>query len=675
MNDQNFVLYSQSKIRPIKKYKQSIISNKNKNKRNLLNYAKRAENRGDNRSAFQYYTRLLKIDSSDMKIIDGFIRTSIAIESIKLCENKLLVILDEYSNKNKDSLKYYIFLSELAYFYLSTGRDKISDQYLSQISASKKLEFNQKNLLISSIYEKSGKLEYATKILIDARNDIGTNKYSFSKQLYKLYFKNLEFKKASIELVNYLINNNLNKNKQDSSEMKFFEVETNFIKIFDSVEDERIKETIISSIISKRDDIKTIVKEVYSEIENDSLIIMSNKLGNEFNSLLFSLYFNNKEYSKAYEYLSTENDAENFNKIVAFSNQLFIEAEFELAYKYYKKILINDDFYSKNKRSKAVKQIFNNYIVILKKLKKSKEAISFLENLVLEKEKENLYALTINEIYLELAEIYQYELFDFSKAKNIYLSNFSLDKISKNKKRYNSNIFYLTASINYFELLLTNKNKLESDKVSEYIENNNYFYKSQSQRERYYYLFVVSSILVNNNYKLFFKRADSFIKKNLKSDYANDLLEIYFELKSIILFSTDGQIKKVSKKTNDLVLSYLQFKLNSNYSISEKILNTSTYNRLSEIIFIINLKYKYLRLTNQSDKLELFILNLLSDKSIGEVNTASKNKGYYFDEIFLDYVRISDKNKELKKEVLTYFLNNYTNSVLYDEARRLLRKM
>ena len=464
---------------PVNSTKKKSKSNKNKNllknKQNLLNYAKRAERRGDNRSAFQYFNRLLKIDDGDFEILEGYIRTSLATQRIKQCQTKLSELLSEYdTNGSKKLRSYFKFLSNIAYFYIASNREQLADKFISQISSSKELDYREKYLLLSSIYEKSGRNEYATKLLLDARSENNTKakKYLFSYELYKLYLKNLEFYRASIELTNYFIgseysniiaeseelvssftslpirdqksilSNNINKinraynhnnknsyrTKSSKFEKKYLEVETGFVKLFDNISDINLKSQIIKNVLNQKDDLENSINNIYSKLivenKNDSLKVLYDNLNKDFDKLLFSLYYKEKSYRKAFEYIPNEKNLNNqtFNKISIFANQLFNEKEYSLAYSYYSKILDNtDELSNNNMMNRSFIRIFDNYIDVMLRLEKNDEAITFLNKLILGLDSKEQKYLHKDDLYLQLAEIYQYGIFDIEKAEVIYL--------------------------------------------------------------------------------------------------------------------------------------------------------------------------------------------------------------------------------------------------------------
>jgi len=699
-------LYSQ--VRPKQVLSKKVLKNQQKNKLNLLNYAKRAENRGDNRSAFQYYRRLLKIDDSDFEVIEGFVRTSISTDKIKQCQAKLSEILDKYYKKNENTNKhivldntgYYKLISQVAYFYIATNREQTAEQYLSKISTSKEIDSNTKAILISSIYEKTGNFEYASKILIDARID--KNDLAFSKQLYGLYFKNLDFKKSSSELLNYFLgsdfdyhNNSLKKNNNGKGrfEKKYIEVETGFIKIFESITDSEVKKEILENITYKQSDLNAIIERIYSNVKDeDSLETISVRLDNQLNNILFSLYFKDKNYSKAYEYFSLKSN--NINSAIKFAKQLYNEREYDLAYSYYLKILNDDELLNSSnsttnnkskdnsKKHRNLKDVYDTFLIILTKLKKSDESIDLLEKIIHESNKEKFSFLNRDDVYLKLAEVYQYELFDFAKAEKVYLEKLGIKNkvIKKSKKRYKSSKTHLKASINYYELLIISGNKVEADKISDYIENNSIFHRIDRENERYHYLFTVSSILVDDDYKLFFKRVEEFVKKNLDSNYSNDLLFLSFELRKILPELKMDKLEKnsIPNITKDLIELYLKNSLIDDYQNIDE-LDYKQFKDLKVKVFVIKLKYNYLQSSNKLKELDLLVKDLLSEK-IFQNNEEKTN--YFFDEILLNYVIFitennidADNSKKTKKEVLNYFLNNYSSSVLYDEARKLLREI
>jgi len=775
-------LYSQSKnlklkekeIEKVKKKKkrynknnknnQNIITNlnkKNKSKLNLINYAKRAERRGDNRSANQYYKRLIKIDNTDIEIIDGYIRTSIVLQNIKQCQTTLTNLLSIHesgkisstiTNTNSKTISsndifYFKLLSEIAYFYIATNREQIADQYISKINSSSFLNYKTKKILYSDIYEKSGDISQAIKILLDARNnnnnkstDQTLNKFMFSAELYKLYFDNLDFKNSAIELANYLLLSHSNQNLiskshkfnsfslQSSSSLidktlskipvdnNYIQIETKFIKLFDNISEEKEKLEIIETITKKseKNSLIELLVEMNPKQEKDSINSIYLSLEGKFKKLLFSLYFKNKEYEKAFKYLTNEKNIDTFTNISNFANQLYNENEYDLAYKYYLNLLktrsgsINYLKINKNQFSRNIKLLLDNYISVLIELNKYDEAVSFLndliklsndrsssssstdrkmifEKLVLDERFPNF--VSKSELNLKLAEIYQYNIFDTDKAMSIYLDKFNLNNVIINKK-ISSSLNQLKAAINLYELFIFNEDKKRSDQLSEYIENNNYFYRDKSENERYSYLFILSSLLIldnkdDNNYNLFIERVDSFIKKKLDSNYSNDLLSLYFKIKSIIPKTKDGKINQNKDNKvliSNLITSFVKFKINKNFIVKENLFNISNYKSETEKQFVINFNYNYLKSNLRIDELDILIKSIMfdsissTDKSL---NIGSKGVNNY-DEIFLDYV-IFKKNyntdKKVEKEVLTFFINNFDSSVLYDEARRLLRQM
>ncbi len=579
--------------------------------------------------------------------------------------------------------------------------------------------------------------------MLDARNKNNTKakKYIFSYELYKLYLKNIEFYKASIELTNYFIgseyssiiaesenlissstslpirnqksilSNNINKVnraynhnnknnyriKSSKFEKKYLEVETGFVKLFDNLSDDvKLKSQIIKDVLNHKDNLENSLEYVYSKLvvenKSDSLKVLYDNLNKDFDKLLFSLYYKEKSYKKAFEYIPNENNLDNqtFNKISIFANQLFNEKEYSLAYSYYSKILDNTDELSNNDmKNRSIIRIFDNYIDAMLSLEKNDEAITFLNKLILGLDSKEQKYLHKDDLYLQLAEIYQYGIFDIEKAEETYLEKFNLHKkqmITRSKSRYKSSPSHLKASVNYYELLLMEGIKSDEEKeLSKYILKNNLINRAITEKERFSYISTFSSILIENDYNLFFKKSDIYIRANLNSDFSNDLLNIQYALKPLISFNKDGKVKKISNNTKELIDSYIKFKLNNKFVVTNININDflkigKNDREIDKKVFIVNFKYEYLKARNSIEGLDTFISNLLKEEFI--ITKGSDVRANYFDKIFLDFVKIKVNNRsgvhhnqELKREVLTFFLNNYSSSVLYNEARKMLREI
>ena len=258
--------------------------------------------------------------------------------------------------------------------------------------------------------------------------------------------------------------------------------------------------------------------------------------------------------------------------------------------------------------------------------------------------------------------------------------------VTRSKSRYKSSPRHLKASVNYYELLLMEGKKIDEVKeLSKYILKNNLINRAITEKEKFSYISTFSSILIENDYNLFFKRSDIYIKANLNSDFSNDLLNIQYALKPLFSFDKDSKVKKISKDTKELIDSFLKFKLNNRFVVTN--INIDDFLKFDKIdieidkkVFIVNFKYEYLKARNNIEDLDTFISDLLKQKFIA--TKGNDVKANYFDKIFLDFVKIKGNNRvdvhhnqELKREVLTFFLNNYSSSVLYNEARMMLREI
>lgn len=573
-----------------------------------LNSAKRAAEFNDNRNAFNYYQRILDIDWQYENIIDDYLAAAIKSGAVKEAETALLKIYAAYRNQKINLLSdpALSINRALAIFYLSTGRDQIAEEFITAITKSA-LKESDKITIHSDLYNRGGKTEAALSVLENGRKKIKSSE-AFAWQFYQLHFKKSDYFPAGLELTNHF-SNLLKESNPAVNKESFQEAEAELTKVVE---------------LSSEDELKKIIQLLESKSVKNGY----------FYKLLSALYFNLKDYDKAYQAFKkapADNLDDNQNSLI-FARELQDENEIEFALAYYEK------FFSNSSNIPTSQSDFFNYLRLIFASEDTQRGLSMMESSTLPQ--------LVNPVLLDLfkAEIYFYQLKQPRTAEKIsekYFQGNDLPAILAKKIRRDLAVFrsdYLTATA-----------------LSEDIRHSGLSRSNPVLQQECRYADCLLTLLKTDQ-ETFKTRVIETARLKSGSDSDNDLLKI-------IQFS-----QQASDQATDMrkIAAYSAFRLHKQPTPLLDSIRTAA--RVKDISTLEKqLLFDYLNDIAPREA-ELMVAEMLKNGEISD---------------FLPEMIFKTVQRNIKKTVnmsqnetnLLYLIKNYPKSLYLEPSRKLLRKL
>ncbi|MDA3839085.1 MAG: hypothetical protein PF574_08920 [Candidatus Delongbacteria bacterium] len=436
--------------------------------------ANRYESLSEFGKAYNLYRNLVRTNSDDPDVLNGYVRNSVKTKKIKECEIKLKTLISKSKKSETDPEILEILLeSFLGQLFLMTDRDMQGNEIIKLINASN-ISSKLKYAIKGRMYYESSSYKNAIDQYMKVRKELKDNDL-FSKELFKTY------KSANMisEVTNELVSIFLKEDKKLNREKRFdvFSAKHEMIKLFELEENSNVMLNVVADR-SKKD--------------------------KNLNNLLSELYFMNKDYENAFLALKQLDIEKNeLSVIISFATKLFKEKDYKNSANFYSL------YFTENRQiqKKELKQYFL-YIDALVKLGQFENSIK------------KLSSLDLPEAEIKLAYI-NHLSGNWKKAKKIYEKQIDILKGSPNE------------FIDYLILLISLEDYSKSQKViNKALKNADYHSLRREVEDQLLYLDFLLSILQQNKEEFLIKY-DKLTKDNIISDTDNNIIKIKNELNLI----------------------------------------------------------------------------------------------------------------------------------------------
>jgi tetratricopeptide (TPR) repeat protein len=467
----NFI-YAQYE-KPLSKQRIQNPKNYNQVQASILK-ANRYESLSEFGKAYNLYRNLVRTNSDDPDVLNGYVRNSVKTKKIKECEIKLKTLISKSKKSETDPEILEILLeSFLGQLFLMTDRDMQGNEIIKLINASN-ISSKLKYAIKGRMYYESSSYKNAIDQYMKVRKELKDNDL-FSKELFKTY------KSANMisEVTNELVSIFLKEDKKLNREKRFdvFSAKHEMIKLFELEENSNVMLNVVADR-SKKD--------------------------KNLNNLLSELYFMNKDYENAFLALKQLDIEKNeLSVIISFATKLFKEKDYKNSANFYSL------YFTENRQiqKKELKQYFL-YIDALVKLGQFENSIK------------KLSSLDLPEAEIKLAYI-NHLSGNWKKAKKIYEKQIDILKGSPNE------------FIDYLILLISLEDYSKSQKViNKALKNADYHSLRREVEDQLLYLDFLLSILQQNKEEFLIKY-DKLTKDNIISDTDNNIIKIKNELNLI----------------------------------------------------------------------------------------------------------------------------------------------
>ena len=425
--------------------------------------------------SYNLYRSLMRTNSKEPKVLNGYVRNSVKTKKIKECEIKLKSLISTCQKDNKGNIDLLEILLEsfLGQLFLMTSRDMQGNEIIKLINASN-ISSELKYAMKGRMYHEASSFKNAIEQYTQARKELNEEDI-FSEELFNSYSLSNMITEATNELVNVFLKEDESRDREKRFDI--FSAKHEMIKLFELEEN---RDTIIKAIADR------------------------SKKNKSLNNLLSELYFMNKDYDNAFSVLKRSNiDKDEFSVIITFATKLLKENDYQNSANFYSL------YFTENKQiqKKELKQFFL-YIDALVKLNRLESSINKLSD------------IEFPEAKIKLAYIHHLSG-NWKESKNIYEKQFDRLKTSPNEY------------IDYIKLLISLKDYSESRKLLNNVKDNRAYHLIKSKvYDQIIYLDSLLSLLELNKEE-FLVKYKAITEDMIISDSDNNLIEIKKDLETI----------------------------------------------------------------------------------------------------------------------------------------------
>ncbi|NOR44337.1 MAG: hypothetical protein GQ534_02035 [Candidatus Delongbacteria bacterium] len=231
-------------------YKKPVPKNRSHNPKNYnqvqstILKANRYESVSEFGKSYNLYRSLMRTNSTDPDVLNGYVRNSVKIKKIKECEIKLKKIISSSKKENKTNNEILEILLEsfLGQLFLMTGRDMQGNEIIKLINASN-ISSELKYAMKGRMYYEASSFKNAIEQFIKVRQELKDNDL-FSKELFKTYKSANMISEATNELVNIFAKEDKNLNREKRFDM--FSAKHEMIKLFDLEENRDVITKVVA---------------------------------------------------------------------------------------------------------------------------------------------------------------------------------------------------------------------------------------------------------------------------------------------------------------------------------------------------------------------------------------------------------------------------------------------
>ncbi len=448
-----------------------------------LAYAVSSEKNGNINSAYQAYSNLMKRYPAEIKVLTGFVDTSIKTGKIKECEISLKQLVNKhpvkqtFTDPSDDSSSYGIkLLGFIAELYFRTGRNPEGYEIITLIdSANTEKKFKKE--IKAAVFMRSGYSEEAEKIYKELRKESG-DENSYSEELFPIYLLQNKVEKFTDELIRSA---EYKDKRPDSGKIKdaaSFNPKAELLRLYE--------------IGELRDSILMTAEKLFQ------------KKGSKHTGLILSeLYFSSNEYDKAFSVMKKLYDEKESRRLLTdFALKLYNSKEYEKASDFFELLYQNEG-------SSPDGELLRIYITCLENSSKFLSA----ENVIRES--------GIKNGDLMLAQMYHNHMGKLNESANLYKKNLTVNKSLSHYWRDYLNLMIAERKFNEAQDILS---EILKGSIMDIFSSEPFFELKALEAELQ---------LFSGNKEKFITLSEPLIRDDFFSDYDNDLLKIRKDLNII----------------------------------------------------------------------------------------------------------------------------------------------